>query len=167
MDRDAERLCRSCTGCQLVSTPQPPPPVTSTPFPDAPWEQLATDLHGPLPSGETLLVTVDYYSRYVEVDVLKKSASSSVVIDRLHALFAGHGIPKGLRTDNGPQFVSAEFAAFLEEMGIEHHRTTPLWPRTNGEVERQNRSLVKILKIAQAEKKPWRAELHRFLLAHG
>ena len=131
------------------------------------WEQLATDLHGPLPSGETLLVTVDYYSRYVEVDVLKKSASSSVVIDRLHALFARHGIPKGLRTDNGPQFVSAEFAAFLEEMGIEHHRTILLWPRANGEVERQNRSLVKILKIARAEKKPWRAERHRFLLAYG
>ena len=102
MDRDAEDLCRSGMGCQLVSTSQPPPPVTSTPFPDAPWEQLATDIHGPLPSGETLLVTVDYYSRFVEVNVLKMLTSSSVVIDRLHSLFARHRIPKGLRTDNGP-----------------------------------------------------------------
>ena len=132
-----------------------PPPVKSTPLPQHPWEHLATDILGPLPSGESLLVTVDYFSRFFEVDILR-GTTSAAVITRLHAHFARYGLPRTLRTDNGPQFASEEFAAFLAEMGVDHLRNTPLWPRANGEVERQNRSLLKILQIAHAEHRPWR-----------
>ena len=44
--------------------------------------------------------------------------------------------PISLRSDNGPQFVAAVFQDFLTEHGVEHRRTTPYWPRANGEVER-------------------------------
>ena len=43
-------------------------------------------------------------------------------------------------------------------------RVTPLWPHANGEVERQNRSLLKRIKIAQIEKKDWRKEIEPFLV---
>ena len=59
-----------------------------------------------------------------------------------------------------------EFRQFLSEMGIQHRRNTPFWPRANGEVERQNRTLLKTLKIAHAEQKNWNIELQRFLLAY-
>lgn len=165
MDRDAESKCRSCHGCQLVGQPEHPEPLKSTKLPDGPWQELAVDLLGPLPSGDSLLVLVDYYSRYMEVDVLR-STTSQVVICRLDAQFARHGIPIGLRTDNGPQFVSEEFVQYLSQMGIKHRRTTPLWPQANGEVERQNRSLLKVLKIAQVEHRDWRQALNTFLLAY-
>ncbi|KAL9976001.1 hypothetical protein ACROYT_G013230 [Oculina patagonica] len=55
---------------------------------------------------------------------------------------------------------------YLEEMGIKHRLTTPLWPRANGEVERQNRSLLKAMRVAHAEKRDWRIELNKFLLAY-
>ena len=51
-------------------------------------------------------------------------------------------------------------------MGIEHRYTTPLWPRANGEVQRQNRSLLKSIIAAHAEGKNWREELNRFLSAY-
>lgn len=51
-------------------------------------------------------------------------------------------------------------------MAIEHRYTTPLWPRANGEVERQNRSLLKSMRAAHAEGKNWREELNRFLLVY-
>ena len=105
-----------------------PPPVKSTPLPQHPWKHLATDILGPLPSGESLLVTVDYFSRFFEVDILR-GTTSAAVITRLHAHFARYGLPHTLRTDNGPQFASKEFAAFLAEMGVDHRRDTPLWPR--------------------------------------
>ena len=54
----------------------------------------------------------------------------------------------------------------MEEMGIVHHRNTPFWPRANGEVERQNRSLLKAMRVFQAEGKDWRLELNKFLLAY-
>ena len=55
-------------------------------------------------------------------------------------MFARFGIPHSLRTDKDPQFVSDEFEKFLTTNGIEHRKTTPLWPEANGEVECQNRS---------------------------
>lgn len=39
---------------------------------------------------------------------------------------------------------------YLEEDGIEHRQTTPLWPQANGEIKRQN-CIQKRLRIAQAE----------------
>ena len=64
--------------------------------------------------------------------------------------------PVSITTDNGPQFISEEFRKFVEEERIEHRRVTPLWPQANGEVERQNRSLLKRIKIAQIEKRNWK-----------
>ena len=43
-----------------------------------------------------------------------------------------------------PQFVFKVFESFLQADGVEHRRTIPLWPQANGEVERQNRSLLKV-----------------------
>ena len=108
------------------------------------------------------MVLVDYYSRFYEVDVLR-STTSEVVIERLAAHFARHGLPDNLRSDNGPQFVSASFVAFLEEHGVQHRRTTPYWPRANGEVERQNRSILKALRIANSQGLPLHRELTRYL----
>ena len=48
-------------------------------------------------------------------------------------------------------------------MGIEHRYTTP---RAKGEVERQNRSLLKSMRAAHAEGKNWREELNKFHLVH-
>ena len=81
-------------------------------------------------------------------------------------MFARLGVPFSLRTDNGPQFVSEEFESFLQAHGVEHRRTTPLRPQANGEVERQNRSLLKSLQIANLEGKNWRTELVTWLMAY-
>ena len=62
--------------------------------------------------------------------------------------------------------MSAEMEEYLNEMGIEHRLTTPLWPRANGEVERQNRSLLKAMRVSHAEKRDWRLELNKYLLAY-
>ena len=50
-------------------------------------------------------------------------------------------------------------------MGIEHRCTTPLWSQANEKVERQNRTLLKAIRIAQVEGKSRKDELFRFLLA--
>jgi len=58
-------------------------------------------------------------SRYFEVVILR-STSSTKVIDSLKPIFAWFGVPHKLKMDNGPQFISEEFKAFLVENGIEH-----------------------------------------------
>ena len=165
VDKEAERKCRECYGCQLVTKETIIPPVKTTRLPERPWQDLALDLIGPLPTGEHLLVLVDYFSRWVEVDVIY-STTSEVIIKCLDKQFCRYGVPRTLRTDNGANLVSAEMDGYLTEMGIKRRLTTPLWPRANGEVERQNRSLLKAMRAAQAEKKDWRSELNKYLLAY-
>ena len=98
-------------GCQLVGLSTPPEPLKHSEFPSQPWQDLATDLMGPLPSGECVFVVVDYYSRYFEVDILK-SVTSVTIIGSLERIFCTHGLQQSLKTDNGPQFTSEEFGHF-------------------------------------------------------
>lgn len=62
MDKDTERHVRSCYRCQLVMRPDKPEPLRMTQLPETPWQDLATDILGPLPTGESILVVVNYYS---------------------------------------------------------------------------------------------------------
>ena len=108
---------------------------------------------------------MDYYSRRIEVDAIR-ATTSKVIIQRLDAQFARYGIPKTLRTDKGSNLVSEEVEDYLKEMGVKHLHTTPLWPRANGEVERQNKSLLKAIRATHAKGRNWREEMNKFLMAY-
>ena len=62
--------------------------------------------------------------------------------------------------------VIASKVILKKENGIEHRRTTPLWPQANGEVGRQNRAILKRLRIAQAEGRDWRSQMDDFLMMY-
>ena len=135
MDKEVEQLCNVCHGCQVTSRYDSPEPMSRVLTPSAPWQDCSGDLLGPLPKGESILVLVDYFNRFVEEAILKSTASAKV-IEAIFPMFARLGVPFYLRTDNGPQFVSGEFEAFLRVHGVEHRTTTQLWPAANGEVYR-------------------------------
>ena len=68
-------------------------------------------------------------------------------------------MPLSLKTDHGPQFYPEEFSTCLLEHEIEHHTT--LWQGANGEVDHQNRSLLKTINIAYVEnEKDWQNKLN-------
>ena len=137
MDTDAEQICKSCHGCQVVSGFCAPEPMQRVEPPTGPWQDVAIDVLGPLPSGESLLVVVDYYSHFFEV-VIMQSTTSLKMIEALTPIFVHYGYPFTLKSDNAAQFVSEEFEEFLSKNGIEHRKSPPLWPQANGEVEQQN-----------------------------
>ena len=165
MDAAAEKLCRSCHGCQVVGELCAPEPMQRVEPPTGPWQDIAVDLMGPLLTGESLLVVVDYYSRFYEVGIVW-STTVEKLIDFFGPVFTRYGYPFSVKSNNGPQFISQVFKDFLVEHGIEHRTSPPLWPQANGEVERQNRTLLKALKTAQVEGKRWQDELQKFLLAY-
>jgi len=165
MDSEVERYCRGCHGCQLVAKADAPEPIRTTELPPGPWQDLAVDLMGPLPSGHSILVVVDYYSRYYEVDILM-STTTEKVISSLERIFSRHGYPVTIKSDNGPQFISSAFKEYCESIDVQHVKVTARWAPANGEVERQNRSILKRLQIAQAERRDWKQALTTYLLAY-
>ena len=164
MDRQVEKLIRSCHACQLVGPRQKPTPVKSTVLPEGPWTHLAADLLE-LSGGDHLLVIIDYFSRWPEVFFLKKTDASRV-IKCMETAFNTHGLPHSLRTDNGPPFASHDFESFLSCLAVDHKKGIPYWPQSNGEVERFNETLLKIVRIAKLEKKDVKREVSNSLFQY-
>lgn len=165
MDAHVEAYVKKCRGCMLVAAPAAPEPMRRRELPSEPWQHIAIDYLGPLPSGHSLLVVVDYYSRYVEIEIMTKTDSTET-IKRLSTIFARFGLPVSITADNGRQFVSDEFRNYCETHNIQLVSTTPYWPQMNGEVERQNRSILKRLVISQTNNTDWRNELNKYLLMY-
>ena len=163
--KQAELVCSRCIDCMTVSMPQAPQPLSMTKFPEKPWSFLSADLLGPLPNGQSIIVMVDYYSRYFECAFLNGTKSENV-IEFMDTVFTRFGYCDSIRTDNGPQFASELFQSYLTEHDIKWLSTTPLWPQANGEVERINRTLLKVLKIAHGNNQNLGRELRRFLQAY-
>lgn len=167
MDLEVEQAVKSCKECILVSSVGPPEPLIRTKMPDKPWVHIAVDFMGPLPSGHNLLVMVDYFSRFVEVAIMKE-ITAKLTVQALHETFCRYGIPESIKTDNGPQFVSEALHTFCQEYGSELRKTTPYWPQANGEVERANRALKKRLQISQETAgSDWKWDLRMYLLMYN
>ena len=95
--------------------------------------------------GRTYFITVDYYSRWVEIKLLTTQTAKSV-ITAAKELFSTHGIPDIVISDNGPCFSALLFKEFAAKYGILHTTSSPRYPRANGEVERAVRTVKGLLK---------------------
>lgn len=162
IDRQAEAMVRNCLACQATTPDTHTEPLQMSDLPDTVWQDVSADFYGPLPTGEHLLVIVDEYSRYPVVEVIHSTSANSVipVIDKIFSMF---GIPRSVKTDNGPPFNSEQFSKFAAYMGFHHRKITPLWPQANATAERFMRTLGKCLRVAHMENIPWKQHLYTFL----
>ena len=113
-------------------------PLLTTPIPTLPWQKVATDIF----EWEkcSYLLMEDYYSRFIEVTRLG-GLSTEAVIGAVKGIFARHGVPEEVVSDNGPQFSSRSFQNFSREYGFEHITSSPFYPQSNGEAERTVRTV--------------------------
>ena len=139
--------CRICNEHKKNGTE----PLIPTPFPDRPWQIIGLDFF----KFKTVdyLIVVDYYSRYIELGAMNRNKTASEVLRVLKSLFARHGIPETLRSDNGPPFDSAAYLAFAREWGCKVVTSSPVFPTSNGEVERAVQIVKNILKKSNEPEK--------------
>jgi hypothetical protein len=125
------------------------------------------DFLGPLPTGELILVAIDAYSRYPQVEIVH-STSAAALITKLDRLFSTHGIPYKVVSNNGPPFNEQEIRRYMEihAHGIEFVTVTPLWPQGNSEAESFMKPLLKSILTARTEGRNWKKELFTFLLIY-
>ena len=165
IESKVDQFIASCEPCAVNRPKEPHPPMKTLPMPGESWHVLAADFCGPTPSGTYLLLAVDEHSRYPFV-VEVHSTGFKPTKRALDNLFAMFGAPKIVKTDNGPPFNGQDFAEFLKDYGVKHQKSTPIWPQSNGMVERLVRSVKKSIRSALAAGATWKQQLPEFLMAY-
>ncbi|XP_060072089.1 uncharacterized protein K02A2.6-like [Ylistrum balloti] len=164
LDMDIETRVAKCESCrkQLPNMPQ----SRSNPWlwPNKPWERVHIDYAGPF-LNNMFLVVVDAHSKWLDV-VRMSSTSAESTINALRYMFSSYGLPKEVVSDNGPQFVAAEFESFIKKNGIKHTKSAPYHPSSNGEAERAVRTFKTGMKNLEDEEGTLNQKLASFLLSY-
>ena len=134
MDEDIEEVAKRCSSCQQASPSPPKAPLHSWEWPSQPWSRLHLDFAGPF-MGHMYLVIVDAHSKWLDVQIMH-SITTEKTIEKLRSVFATHGLPRQIVTDNGTSFTSDKFQEFVSMNGIKHTFSAPYHPSTNGLAER-------------------------------
>ncbi|KAL0166469.1 hypothetical protein M9458_038313, partial [Cirrhinus mrigala] len=141
INSEIKLLVKDCPACLVsgkMGKPRPPPlqPLT---WPTRPWQHLQLDICGEIHwvshNQRYLVLAYDLHSKWPELTTTG-SVSSQIIVDFLDSLFTRWGLPQMITTDNGPQFVSADFSSYLRSKGIQQIHTTLYHSQANGGVER-------------------------------
>ena len=148
----------SCLPCNAAQAHTPPVPLKPNLLPDRPWQRLPADFKGPIEGRYYLHVIIDQYFKYPEVDLVTSTSFKKLkpVLDRV---FATHGFPETVTTDNSPPYSSYEMEKYAKAKGFRLTPVTPDDPQCNGFVESFVKVMCKLLHTAVSENKDPKTEL--------
>lgn len=168
MSTEAQKWVESCETCAVNGKPEKPTPMQRVFAPKAVWETIALDFNGPYIKfgGVSILVIVDYRSRYLIARPVK-STSFEYTRKILDEIFDREGLPKAIKTDNGPPFNGEEYKNYCAKRGINAIYSTPLFPQQNGLVEGYMKVINKAMSSATINKTNYVEELREAIHAHN
>ena len=115
-----------------------------------PLESVALDYIGPLPKSyrgnNHLLVITDRYTKLTRTVPLKNPSAKTTARAFCDFWAFVYGPPVTLLSDNGGHFVAKFFQDVCLTMGVKNLYTTAYHPRTNGQTERFNRTILSALR---------------------
>lgn len=151
-----EQLIKNCVSC-IKHEPDQTEPLMPSEFPKRPWQIVGTDLLKL--EGNWYVIVSDYYSRYVEVAKLERQTSQSIIMHH-KSIFARHGIPEVVRSDNGSQFsqtIDSAYHQFAKNYGFQLVTSSPKYSQSNGFIESEVKNFKKHFKKSD--------DPHKMLLA--
>ncbi|MGH0128263.1 UNVERIFIED_CONTAM: hypothetical protein FKN15_034099 [Acipenser sinensis] len=149
MSLDIERMIGKCETCLKYHKKQAREPMMVADLPTVPWQKVGTDLFHL--NGKDYLLVIDYFSNYPEMALLS-STSANCVITHIKSIFARHGIPQVVVSDNGPSYNCKEFKQFAEHYDFQHITSSPLHAQSNGKAEKGVHILKQLLRKATDSK---------------
>lgn len=144
------KVLSRCQACQVHKSPSnslkmPMQAMTR----GLPFRKWGMDFVGPLTktaNNNVYIVTpIDYSTGWAYAMPLTQTSATNAIL-LLKEIICNHGVPEQLVTDNGTEFCSNKFSSYLKDVGIEHTKTSPYHPQTNGLVERFHGTLIASLK---------------------
>ena len=91
-----------------------------------------------------LLVVVDAFTKFTLIEPVK-STKVKPVVRTLQNMMCIFGVPTRMITDRGSAFISRTFKIFCETYAIRHVLNAVATPRSNGQCERYNKTIVSML----------------------
>ena len=116
----------------------------------APWDRISTDITGPLPvsnlGNKYILVVTDYFSKWVEIFPVPDQTAVTCAEKILDEVISRFGCPYDLHSDQGANYMSKIFKELCDMLEIRKTRSSPFNPHCNGQVERFNKTLIRMIK---------------------
>ncbi|VVC40885.1 Integrase, catalytic core,Ribonuclease H-like domain [Cinara cedri] len=152
MNKDIELKVKSCNLCAKYQCAKSKEFMKPSETPVGCWLVLGVDIF--YFNDKNVLLVIDYFSKYIEIELLKK-IDSEQVISKLVPMFARFGIPRILKSDGGRQFTSEQFKQFAKDFDIELVNSSPTYAQSNGMVERAIQTVKKMLSKALEDGLDW------------
>lgn len=149
--------CQACLTYRRENSKQE---LISHEVPDRAWMKVGIDIFHF--AGKSYLILIDYYSKFIEVNLLQ-SMTSLHVIDHLKIIFCRQGIPNIVMSDNGPEFSSRYFKEFASEWKFQHITSSPKFPQSNGQVERAVQVIKNMLRKTSYDQSDFRLAMLEYL----
>jgi len=149
MSVDIDNVVTKCKLCQKYMNANAKEYLKCHEIPDLPFNKIGLDIaeYG----GKIFLIVIDYYSKWPEC-LEMKSKTTTAVIRELKRVFSVHGIPAKVIGDNNP-FGSYEFKQFALDWNFEVVNSSPLYPRSNGQVEKTVQTMKRLIKKCSEDNK--------------
>jgi transposase InsO family protein len=151
MKKDIYKYVSGCHQCQTHKRDKVHTLTRPMSVPTRPWSHIAIDHVGPLPTSNRgnkhIFVITDRFTRYAEAVAVTDTSARTSAEALVEYIMCRYGVFDVLLSDRGPAFTSELFSHMLKAFGIKHLRTTAFHPKSNGGVERFNKTLKRTLKL--------------------
>lgn len=144
---------RTCDACQRNKPSQQATPglLMPLPIPDRPCQEWTTDAVTGLPrtarGNDAIQVYVDRLTKVKHFVASSKSATArDLAASFVHAVVRPHGVPESIVSDRDPRFTGHFYAALTEALGVDLKMSTARHPQTDGQSEREIRTLITALR---------------------
>ena len=112
-----------------------------------PFEQIHADLCSV--NSRHYLVMVDQFSGWPQVVAFPdENTTARLLINAFRQFFTNVGASVRIWTDNGRQFVAADFRSFLKDWGVTQGTSSPHYAQSNGRAEAEVKTMKKLIKGA-------------------
>ena len=169
MTRDLRNCIQKCGRCRKYEATPPIAPMKPLTC-SGPGELLHVDFTSieetvPLkeePVIRNVLVLQDHFSKYVVAYVVKDQTAHTTAETLRNGYFGLFGAPAYLVSDQGKAFMGHIITHLCDLYGVQKLRTSPYHAQTNGQVERMNQTIIRMISKLEEDKKAfcWPITLH-------
>ena len=175
MAHDLRNRIRKCGHCKKFEAAPPIAPLKPLAC-SGPGELLHVDFTSieetvPLceePVIRNVMVMQDHFSKYVVAYVVKDQTARTATETLRNGYFGLFGAPAYLVSDQGKAFTVHLISYLCELYGVQKLRTLPYHAQTNGQAERMNQTIIRMVgKLEQDNMACWSEHLPEMLAAYN